>query len=273
MTHRIERGEGWELHAADWRDCDLPNVDAVIEDPPYGERTHAGQKTLAHEKRWAREGQSPDRRKADALAITGDIGYEHLTPKEAVHLVTSATDVCKGWALWMTSHDLIPEYERGATAAGRYCFVPIPIVMPGMNVRLAGDGPSNWTVYMMVTRTTAKKCWSTKPGAYVGHTGTDRRMSAVKGAKPLSLLEAILRDYTDPGDLVLDRFTGGGTTGVAAIRNGRRFVGYERKPEHFEIALKRLRAIRPQRDIFAEARAEPQPTKTADLFAEQDKPT
>ena len=66
------------------------------------------------------------------------------------------------------------------------------------------------------------------------------------------IMEAILRDYTEPGDLVMDRFAGGGTTGVAAIRLGRRFVGYERKPEHFEIALKRLRAAREQRQLFAE---------------------
>lgn len=108
---------------------------------------------------------------------------------------------------------------------------------------------------MLVSRTKRKKCWSTKDGAYVGHTGTDRRESPVKGAKPLSLMEAILRDYTEPGDLVLDRFAGGGTTGVAAIRLGRRFHGYERKPEHFEIALKRLRAAREQRQLFPETTA------------------
>lgn len=247
MTHRIERGDGWELHACDWRD-DLygwGTVDAVVEDPPYGARTHAGQR---HERKTGTGG-----------ALVSDIGlqYDHLTPEDVAYLVATSDQYCRGWSLWMTSHDLIPAYEdacRTSCWPPRYCFAPLPIVMPGMNVRLAGDGPSNWTVHLVVTRTSLKKCWGTKPGYYpASRDYVAFADNSVAGGKPLGLMEAILRDYTEPGDLVLDRFTGGGTTGVAAIRNGRRFVGYERKPEHFEIALKRLRAIREQRSLFHEA--------------------
>lgn len=236
-THRVESGPGWELHACDWRDADLPTVDMVCEDPPYGERTHAGQR---HE-----------RKSGDAahLMSTNGITYTHLRPEDVAVLVSAAHAVCPGWCLWQTSHDLIPHYEAAAASVKRYSFAPLPIVIPGMNIRLAGDGPSNWTIYMVVTRTKIKKCWGTKPGAYSAGQLDACVRGLVPGAKPLGLMEAILRDYTDPGDLVLDRFTGGGTTGVAAIRNGRRFVGYERKPEHFEIALKRLRAIREQLTI------------------------
>lgn len=244
MTHRIERGDGWELHACDWRDADLPTVDAVIEDPPYGARTHAGQRHA--------------RKQGTSGALVSDIGlqYDHLTDDDVVQIVGAANTNCRGWCLWMTSHDLIPAYEHAAEMSNRYCFAPLPIVMPGMNMRLAGDGPSNWTVHLIVTRTTLKKCWSTKPGYYPAsrdYIAGKVADSSVAGGKPVGLMEAILRDYTEPGDLVLDRFTGGGTTGVACIRNGRRFVGYERKPEHFEIALKRLRAIREQRTLFQEA--------------------
>lgn len=250
---RVEEGDGWTLVCGDWRDHELPMVDAVIEDPPYGKRTHTGQAAVDTGKRWARADRpTPDRRRETCLAINGKLGYDHLEPEDVDVLIERIGTICFGWCSWMMSHDLIPHYEAALKRLGRYTFAPIPIVIPGLNVRLSGDGPSNWTVYMLVSRTKRKKCWSTKDGAYVGHTGTDRRESLVKGAKPLSLMEAILRDYTDPGDLVLDRFAGGGTTGVAAIRLGRRFHGYERKPEHFEIALKRLRAAREQRQLFSE---------------------
>lgn len=238
---RTEHGDGWSLTLGDWRDHELPMVDAVIEDPPYGKRVHAGQSHGTN-----------DGRAATALTATGNLGYDHWEPQDVTDAVAAIGTKCFGWCVWLTSHDLIPHYELALTNQGRCTFAPLPIVIPGMSVRLAGDGPSNWSVYAVVSRTKRKKCWSTKDGAYVGHTGTDRRESPVKGAKPLSLMEAILRDYTDPGDLVLDRFAGGGTTGVAAIRLGRRFHGYERKPEHFEIALKRLRAAREQRQLFSE---------------------
>jgi site-specific DNA-methyltransferase (adenine-specific) len=236
----VERGDGWELHLADWRDVELPRVDAVIEDPPYGERTHAGQK---HARRETHGG-------GERLVSSNGLEYDHLFEADVVELTRAASKICDGWICSMTSHDLVPAYEKIARASGRYVFAPLPIVMPGMNVRLAGDGPSNWTVYMVVSRTAQKKCWGTKPGAYQTTRGAGGEIGVVPGGKPLGLMEAIIGDYTDKGDLVLDRFAGGGTTGVACIRTGRRFIGCERKPEHFAIAVKRLRHAREQLQMF-----------------------
>lgn len=58
--------------------------------------------------------------------------------------------------------------------------------------------------------------------------------------KPESLMLDLMR-ITRPGDLVLDPFMGSGTTGVAAIRAGRRFVGVEQEPGIFETAAGRIR--------------------------------
>jgi hypothetical protein len=68
--------------------------------------------------------------------------------------------------------------------------------------------------------------------------------------KPLALMEALIRDFTQPGDLVLDPYAGAGTTGVAAVRLGRRFLGWERDPRVHEIARQRLAAIRQQSELF-----------------------
>lgn len=58
--------------------------------------------------------------------------------------------------------------------------------------------------------------------------------------KPVELLEYLVRTYTDPGDLVLDNCMGSGSTAVAAMRAGRRFVGFETDPEYFDIARHRV---------------------------------
>jgi site-specific DNA-methyltransferase (adenine-specific) len=50
----------------------------------------------------------------------------------------------------------------------------------------------------------------------------------------------LVRLVTPPGGIVLDPFTGSGTTGIAAFREGFRFIGIEREPDYYEIARARI---------------------------------
>ena len=50
----------------------------------------------------------------------------------------------------------------------------------------------------------------------------------------------MIRLVTLPGHSVIDPFMGSGTTGVAAVLEGRNFIGIERDPEYFEIAKTRI---------------------------------
>lgn len=70
-------------------------------------------------------------------------------------------------------------------------------------------------------------------------------------AKPLSWMLWAVRLASRPGDLILDPFAGSGTTGVAAIRLGRRFIGWEKDPKYHAIAMKRLAAAREQLELCA----------------------
>ena len=60
--------------------------------------------------------------------------------------------------------------------------------------------------------------------------------------KPLILMRYLCRIVTPPGGVVLDPFTGSGTTGIAAMREGFGFIGIELKPEYASIANARLLA-------------------------------
>ncbi len=60
--------------------------------------------------------------------------------------------------------------------------------------------------------------------------------------KPIDLMEYLIKTHTNEGDVILDNAMGSGTTGVAAIRNGRRFVGIELEEKYFDIACGRIRA-------------------------------
>lgn len=61
--------------------------------------------------------------------------------------------------------------------------------------------------------------------------------------KPVALMEHYILNSSQPGDVVLDPFMGTGATGVAALKNGRRFIGAEIDPAYFETASKRLSEV------------------------------
>ena len=78
--------------------------------------------------------------------------------------------------------------------------------------------------------------------------------------KPVALYEYLIRTYSNPGDTILDFAMGSGTTGVAAIRTGRHFVGIEKEREYYEIAEQRIRNAQPA--LFVEDKSLLTPRET-----------
>ena len=60
--------------------------------------------------------------------------------------------------------------------------------------------------------------------------------------KPVALFEYLIKTYTNEGDLVLDNCMGSGTTGVACVNLNRDFIGIEKDPKYFEIAVSMVAA-------------------------------
>lgn len=215
------------IRLGSWQDV-LSDVecDALICDPPYSSRTHDGHDDAAE----------------STKALTGqqtreNLNYDSWSTANVAEFVGSWSTRVRGWWACMTSHDLIPAYENAYTRAGLYAFSPVPIIQK--RPRLVGDGPSSWAVYLMVARprTVEFSRWGCLPGAYLSKTV---KGSGIAGTKPADLMRAIIRDYSRPGDLVCDPFVGSGTTAIAALSEGRRFVGSEQKPEHHAIATARM---------------------------------
>jgi len=83
---------------------------------------------------------------------------------------------------------------------------------------------------------------------------------------PVGLPERLIELYTYRGDLVLDPFMGSGTTGVAAVRQGRRFVGYDTDAAYAAAARARIEAARTaHEEDEARLRAAPDPQLFVDL--------
>jgi hypothetical protein len=229
-------------------------ADALIVDAPYSERTHSG-----HDDGTASANRVANCRAARAQRLgteRREIDYPHWGAEDVAAFLGAWSDRC-GWLVSLTDHVLAVEWDSALETCGRYTFAPIACVESGSRIRLTGDGPPQWSTWLVasaqVSRPSSREFldgWHAKRwesglaprGAYVG---TAER-KPITGGKPLWLMRAIVGDYSRPGDLVADPCMGAGTTLVAAVELGRRAIGCEPDPRRFQIAAKRLARTRPQ---------------------------
>lgn len=209
------KGDAWILAQGRWQDVtpDCFRADAMITDPPYSARTHDGQSDLRSE-----------------------IVYQDWDARDLAGLLPHV----EGWACVLNDHVNMPLTEGHMEDAGRYVFAPLPVVSIGGGVRVTGDGPSSWTVWLMVSRPCKMPWakWGTLPGAYIERGSV--KGAPIIGCKQLSTMRKIVRDYTRPGDTVWDPYAGTGTTLLAAVMEGRKAVGAEMDPQIWAYAVERL---------------------------------
>jgi site-specific DNA-methyltransferase (adenine-specific) len=68
----------------------------------------------------------------------------------------------------------------------------------------------------------------------------NERLQGFPTQLPVELLRRVVTTASDPGDLVLDPFSGSATTGIACLELGRRYVGIEINPEYAQWSQERL---------------------------------
>ena len=87
--------------------------------------------------------------------------------------------------------------------------------------------------------------------------------------RPVDQMGHVILQWCRPDSAVLDPFMGSGTTGVAAVTYGRRFVGIEKESKYFDIACKRMEKAMKQADLFAR-REDPSLMRTGNLFEDME---
>ena len=196
--------------------------DALIVDAPYSARTHKGHAAAV-----------------GRLGVPNDIGYGYWTPETVAEFVQFWHPRVRSWFVTITDHVLGRSWEDALQASGRYVFPPVPWINPAMSCRKSGDGPASSTCHIVVARPKEKRFlgWGSLPGWY---NVAGAKSSVVVGAKPTALMEALVRDYSRPGDIVCDPCAGGGTTLLAASKLGRDAIGSEMDAETHHKASVRL---------------------------------
>jgi site-specific DNA-methyltransferase (adenine-specific) len=215
--------DGVEIYCGDCREI-LPTLgtfDHLFSDPPYGQSaTHANH--LA--KIVLRDGE-PTRK---------PLNFDGISRHELVDLARTWVSVAQRWCVfsceWKDAHALD---EAGLLV--RLGIWRKPDGAP----QFTGDRPGTGWEAVAICHRPGRKRWNGggKHGVWTIPKG---RGDGHPTQKPVPLLAALISDFTDDGDNILDPFMGSGTTGVACVRLGRRFTGVEIDPRYFDIARRRI---------------------------------
>lgn len=239
------------LHLGDCLDpltglASLPDksVDHVLTDPPYEAEAHSDM---------VRRLDGPGRGRSVPVSAPLDFGSmdEEVRSRVAFEMVR----VTRRWLVVFCQAEGVTAWREALVAAGgsyrRACIWVKPDGMP----QISGDRPGMGYESIVTAHAGGRSRWN--GGGRVGVYTFLRCQGGVKSLhptqKPLDLMEALVRDFTDPGELVCDPFAGSGTTGVACKRLGRRFIGFERDPKYHAIAVKRIANAREQLGLWTGA--------------------
>jgi site-specific DNA-methyltransferase (adenine-specific) len=189
----------------------LGKVDAVITDPPYGiDFEYSGafvdtrdnlRELIASFVPWSLEN-------ASRTAVLCGISQTHLYPEPAwIACVT-----------WKTTGSF-----------GKYGYTQwMPVLLYGEDVKGLGN------VEGRVTKSDVLAMGG-------GDVGVARK-EVIDHPCPKStgIMEWTVARFSKTGDTILDPFLGGGSTGIAALKLGRKFIGIELEPKYFDIACRRI---------------------------------
>ena len=234
------QGEGYTLYQGDALALVplLGPFDHCITDPPYEQEAHTLRRSramLAGRARRHTPGFAPIT--APQRQLLGQLRCQWI-------LI-----FCQAEAIALYQAVLGPKYRR-----------PLLWVKPDSTPQFSGDRPAmGYESIVCAWGQPGRSQWNGggKRGvyAYAIHDSEARLHST---QKPLPLMAALIRDFTQPGDLVLDPFMGSGTTGVACLHEQRRFVGIERDPATFALACDRIAAAARQGALFPARAPAPQ---------------
>lgn len=206
---RVEHIGDATLYLGDCREIlpDLPAVDAVITDPPYGIGIANQPTNYQRRNGWA------DKKDWDNEPVSQE-------------LLKSLLGLGKVSVVWGGNYFGLP--------ASR-CWL----------VWHKPDGPQSFSKVELA--------WTNmdKLAGYFRYTISETNQERVghPTQKPLRLMQWCIDQAGNP-QTILDPFMGSGTTGVAAIQMGRKFIGIEREPKYFDIACQRIKQAAAQQSLF-----------------------
>jgi site-specific DNA-methyltransferase (adenine-specific) len=240
-------GDNYILYHGDCLDIlptlEAASIDAVIVDPPYGTTACRWDSVIPFEPMWA--------------------GIKHVLKARGACVLFGSepfSSMLRVSNLAWYKYDWVWEKEQGSNHLNAP-FRPIIVHENIMIFSLAAStyapttmiynpqkrsgkpykGESKKTMGLMVFHSSNHFSYKNRGARYpksVIKQKTERGLHPTQ--KPVPLFEYLIKTYTNEGDTILDFTMGSGTTGVAAMKTGRKFIGIELDKEYFDIAHARI---------------------------------
>jgi site-specific DNA-methyltransferase (adenine-specific) len=257
-AQRVEHlAEGVTLYLGDCLEV-LPTLgrfDHWIADGPYEASLHAAKNSLKGRKH-----------RNDGVAELKGLDFAPIDEirQEVVNLAERS---CDGWFIFFCTPEGVARWADCINLSRLKYKRACTWVKPESTPQLNGQGPAMGAeMFVAAWGGAGYSRWNAggKRGVYT-HCCNVGRQGEHDTEKPVPLMAEIITDFTQPGDLICDPFMGSGTTGIAAIKHGRRFVGIEKSEKWFDLACRRISDTLARPDLFIASPAKAPRTNT--LFA------
>lgn len=251
-VHRAADGSA-ELYCGDQRAflASLPDasVDCIWTDPPYflsndGPTCVAGRRHKVNKGDWDRsQGIADDHAfnkswLAECMRVLTPAGTIWVSGTTHVYLSVGMAMLELGFRIL---NDIIWEKPNPPPNLGCRCFTHATEMILWATKAVRGSRHRHVFHYEAMKQANGgrqmKNVWR-----FAAPRADEKRHGRHPTQKPLALIERCLEASTEPGQRVLDPFAGSGSTGVAALRQGRRFIGCEIDPDYARLAGTRLQA-------------------------------
>ena len=205
------------------------SVAHVITDPPYSRHTH-------------------DKTRGAGLRSDGGkdleaIGFDAIARADMGALAQQASRIATRWSLIFSDVEGVGGWIDAIEESGLQYIRTGAWVKIGMSPQFSGDRPGTGFEACVIAHPRGRKRWNGGGHVaiwnhWVAGRGVDARSHTTQ--KPVPLMLELVELFTDPDDIVLDPYCGSGTTGVACLRLGRRFIGIEKDAVYAKVAHDRL---------------------------------
>lgn len=247
-VRREELAEGVVVYQGDMLEVlpALGTFDAIISDPPYEDELHNAMGRI---------------KRTDGQEMIHTLGFEGINAsrQDVAKAVASASS---GWAILFCLAEGVRAWRDDLQALGAKWDTTLAWVKPDASPRFNGQGAARgFECAVTVWCGKGHRSWNGggRRGVFVHPVNTGRQ-GEHPTEKPIPLMCDLVSLYTDEGESICDPFMGSGSTGVAAVKLGRSFVGIERDPKWFDLSCRRLTDAISRPDMFVAAPA-PKPTQ------------
>ena len=214
-------------------------INHCISDPPYEAEAHRADRRVT--------------RKGGAV-VAERLSFGEIGDDTRFRVALLLKEMTEGWLILFCQAEGVALWRDAIVAAGAKYKKPMIWVKPDGMPQFNGQGPG-MGYESMVTAWTGQghSRWNGggRHGVFTVSKGSDPEIFH-ETQKPQRLMGMLVELFTNPGEKIIDPFMGSGSTGVAAARLGRRFIGIEKDRNYFEVACRRLQSAERQGDLFVE---------------------